>query len=348
MKTKELVKMLTYKRPDGTWSEQEYIDKYIAPVADHIDGAGNYHVTIGENPSVLFSSHTDTVHRKAGYQSVYYDKKTDALKAQRSDCLGADDTTGNWLMLAMIEKQIPGLYIFHRGEECGGIGSSWIADNTPELLADIDHAIAFDRKGTEDIIATQGAECCSLTFAKQFAGMLGTEWKPAHGIFTDTANYTHLVSECTNISVGYYHQHTAREYQLVKFAQTLRDKLLAFDWHKLDAHREPVDQWSIYDNYDSKGYGGWSANDYRYGKYGDTSYRRYDNESIDYDNNRMETVDEFMGDGWDDFRAASPAQAFNTMVELVEDYPEDITAMLIDYGWTIEDIQTYIKVDNGK
>lgn len=331
MEIKDLIKMLSFQRPAGSWSEAEYIKQYIEPTGAKPDKVGNYILTIGDEPSILFSSHTDTVHRKPGYQKIYYDKKKDVLHvANKSCCLGADDTTGNWLMLAMINAGIEGKYIFHYGEEIGGIGSSHIADNTPKVLDGIKHAIAFDRMGTEDVIITQGSTCASDEFALELCDALdmkGNKWSPAHGIFTDTANYTHLISECTNISVGYDDQHTGRETQLVKFAVKLRDKLLSIDWGTFNHYRTPVDEWS------------WWEQDYP--RAGASAGYPEQNAQRDWRDNWGDYDGDYR-DGWSDFGGESggggTASDFARLLELVEDYPEDITAMLIDYGWTAQQV----------
>jgi hypothetical protein len=144
-------------------------------------------------------------------------------------------------MRQMILRGVPGLYIFHAGEEVGGIGSSYIADKTPELLAQVDFAIALDRRGEADVITHQfGGRCCSDLFAKTLANLLGHGFSPdSGGTFTDTANYTSHVSECTNISVGYYGQHTRDEVLDVGFAVTLLEVLCNLDQSKLLASRDP-------------------------------------------------------------------------------------------------------------
>ena len=43
-------------------------------------------------------------------------------------------------------------------------------------------------------------------------------WKTdTGGSFTDTANYTDIIPECTNLSCGYYNAHTQSEYQITHF-----------------------------------------------------------------------------------------------------------------------------------
>jgi hypothetical protein len=73
------------------------------------------------------------------------------------------------------------------------------------------------------------------------------------GTFTDTANYTHLIPECTNISVGYYNAHQATEYLDVSFAAWLLERLCALDINALPVLRDTSDNDYAYD------YGGWSS-----------------------------------------------------------------------------------------
>ena len=74
----------------------------------------------------------------------------------------------------------------------------------------------------------------------------------ATGVFTDTANYEALIPECTNISVGYYKQHTGSEMQDYAFASRLLKALIMADWSKLVIERDPAKEkeyfgkWSDY------------------------------------------------------------------------------------------------------
>ena len=121
--------MLAYKRPNGSASERKFINRFLRPLSVQEDAAGNLIKRIGTAP-VLWSSHTDTVHRDSGKQHVIL-CEDGYVRAVGSDCLGADDASGMWIMIEMIKAGVEGLYIFHRGEECGGHGSSHIASKTP-------------------------------------------------------------------------------------------------------------------------------------------------------------------------------------------------------------------------
>jgi acetylornithine deacetylase/succinyl-diaminopimelate desuccinylase-like protein len=249
---KKLMEMLTYCRVHNSTTELEFINKYLSGFGKEswVDTFGNIHVCVGNGDSkTLFSCHIDTVHTIEGTQKLNFDPTTghiflaDSTKYGYGNCLGADDGAGIWLMLEMIKSRIPGYYIFHRDEESGGIGSKWLADNFGDVLRAFDRAIAFDRKGRTDIINVQRSNrCCSDEFVKALAKEMednGVEnMSAARGTFTDTASYTGLIPECTNISVGYYYQHSAQEVLDITFLEKLRKAVLKIDWESLPTVRE--------------------------------------------------------------------------------------------------------------
>ncbi len=239
---KQLYEMLTYKRPAGSKAEQAFIARYLDGIPGiTVDAYGNRILRIGES-ATMFSAHTDTVHSKGGQQKIIVDEVSGYIyKNPSKECLGADDATGIFIMLRMIEHNIPGLYVFHRAEELGGLGSAWIAENAPSLLDGIDRAIAFDRKGSHSVITHQfGLRCASDKFALSLATLLGGDYRPdPTGVFTDTANYMDLIPECTNLSVGYDSEHTPAESQDLSLLDSLIPVLLSIDWEALPVEREP-------------------------------------------------------------------------------------------------------------
>ncbi len=144
-------------------------------------------------------------------------------------------------MTEMIEAGVPGLYAFHRGEERGGLGSRYVAAQEPERLAGIRAAIAFDRRGTSSIITHQSGErCCSEDFAASLSRAIGLHHQAdPTGTFTDTANYTDLIGECTNISVGYDAEHTPSETLDLDYLLCLRRAILNIDVGVLVYARNP-------------------------------------------------------------------------------------------------------------
>lgn len=282
----ELANMLTFKRPHASRTERLFITQYLSPLGVNFDTQGNAYKKIGDNPEVLWSCHTDTVHGKKGYQKIVYwpDKKTGEIwfgvdqtnPKNKSSCLGADDTCGIWLMTQMIKANIPGLYIFHRAEEVGGKGSKWISEKNKDALKGIKYAIAFDRRDEKSIITYQRSKrCCSDDFAESLAEQLGMgHKKDTTGSFTDTANYVDLIGECTNISVGYDNAHMPSECTNVDYLFRLRDALLSLDVSKLVEKRKAGEY--EYKNYSYYGgghsYGGYGYSPYWKEKNGLTGY----------------------------------------------------------------------------
>jgi hypothetical protein len=237
-----LIDMLGYCRPAGSKTESAFIRRYIESIAGAtMDPSGNFHVWVGVS-AVVWSCHTDTVHRTEGYQRVRVDRERITLdRGSKSSCLGADDTVGVWLCTEMIKAGVPGHYVFHFGEEIGGIGSADIVSQRPDLFTDARCVIALDRAGKEDVITYQtGERCCSDAFARSVAAQLPGKYVPCNtGVYTDSAEYVGIVGECTNLSVGYGRQHSPDEYADHVHAEALLVALLAFDESRLEYVRKP-------------------------------------------------------------------------------------------------------------
>jgi hypothetical protein len=226
----ELLAMLAMRRPAWSKTERNFIYRFLKPLGLQEDELGNLYKRIGDAP-VLWSSHTDTVHTQGGTQLLRFANGIVSQADKASNCLGADCTAGVWLMVEMIRAKRPGLYIFHRAEEVGGKGSEFIAKHRADILAGIEYAVAFDRRGHTSVITHQWAgRCCSDAFAASLANALGMRHThDSGGSFTDTANYTDLIGECSNLSVGYMNEHTKRETLDFNYLQELRDALLHLD-----------------------------------------------------------------------------------------------------------------------
>jgi hypothetical protein len=67
-----------------------------------------------------------------------------------------------------------------------------------------------------------------------FLAYVDEDWETdTGGSFTDTANYTENISECTNLSVGYYNAHTQSEYQDYAFLYVFLKGLIETPWEEL-------------------------------------------------------------------------------------------------------------------
>lgn len=244
-----LVEMLGTGRPAGSAAEAQWRRRWLGWATE--DGGGNLHYVVpqadGTPSQVLWTAHTDTVHRVGGAQRLVIDVlgRVALAQGERATCLGADDTTGCWLLREMVFGGVPGHYVWCHGEEVGCEGSSWLAKHEPGRLAGIRYAIAMDRPGTGEVITHQrSSRCCSDAFATSLAAQLTGPGLPAHrlahGVYTDTAELVHLIGECTNVSVGYTGQHGQGEVQDTRYALALLDALLGFDETALVAERDPA------------------------------------------------------------------------------------------------------------
>jgi hypothetical protein len=95
------------------------------------------------------------------------------------------------------------------------------------------------------------------------------------GVYTDSAEFTHVIPECTNISVGYYKEHTHLEHQDIDHLIKLCLASVKIDWESLPVKRDPkqIEYKSYsYGSYNTKGY---SSYDYDTKKY-DRGYSTYD------------------------------------------------------------------------
>lgn len=258
---KDLIEILTWCRGAGTSSESEFVREHICTIDGIIaDGYGNYHLTIGKDPTIMWSCHTDTVTRKIGKQNVRWIGKgvLGLNNPQTGQCLGADDGAGLWIMLELIKAGKEGHYVFHRDEEIGGQGSQWLSTNNnwqKYIPVSVKAAIAMDRCGTQDIITHQMYQrTCSDRFADSLMIQLPNGMrKDDSGVFTDTANYVDIIGECTNLAVGYEHNHGPSEVLDTRHVRDLRDALVMLDVSRLDFVRNPG-EYEYADYYHGAGY----------------------------------------------------------------------------------------------
>ena len=329
---KKLLDMLTYKRKEGSVGQKLFNERFIQPMMGKPDKVGNYLCqvypdgkverftgVIHPKNKIIFMAHHDTVHRTDGRQKVLYDTILDTAFVDHNECLGADCTTGVFLILEMIRAKVPGLYIIHTGEECGGIGSSDIVKGNPKWLNDVDACISFDRYGTDSIITHQmGQRTCSDFFANDLESILKMNLKPdSGGIYTDSYEYCNIVSECTNISVGYYNQHTKTEYQDMGFVMKLRDAIINADWGKLRGYRDPT-----VIEYDDWGYlpgKGWTSKNKNNQGYVSKYVSKFDTYGATDDDNYDHLCDKY-----------------TSIERVVEAFPYEISQILQEYGYDKE------------
>ena len=241
--------LLSHATPFGN---EHVLEKFL-PKGFQKDNFGNLLYRIGKKSEhkTMFSCHLDTVHGNPERIIPVIDNDyVFAIKQdEKPSILGADDKVGVWLMANMIKNKVPGLYVFHLGEEVGCRGSRHISEHSTELLAGIDRCVALDRKGYDSIITFQRSlRCCSEEFSEKLAEQLieqgdfppTIKWKSdPTGVLTDSATYMEQIPECTNLSVGYFNQHGEREhFDYLYVKQWLLPALMNVNWAELPTKRD--------------------------------------------------------------------------------------------------------------
>jgi hypothetical protein len=229
--------LTTMTYPHG---HEEEVMKFM-PSGLEKDQFGNYYKIIGKSET-MFTSHLDTADRKQLPVTVYSTEKDgdEIFVTDGTSILGADDKSGVTVMLYMMAHNIPGIYYFFIGEERGGIGSNKVASvfESFEHLKSVKRCVSFDRRNYYSVITQQlGRQCCSDEFATALAKELNKSGMKMSldptGIYTDSASFIDEIAECTNISVGYFKEHTVEEHQNISFLERLSKACLSVNWESL-------------------------------------------------------------------------------------------------------------------
>jgi hypothetical protein len=265
------------------------------------DKHGNLFIKIGDS-DVMFTSHLDTA--TSQNTKVNHVVEKDIIKTDGKSILGADDKAGVVVMLYMIEKLVPGLYYFFLGEEVGCVGSGKLArEMETNKIEGINKVVSFDRRGTNSVISHQSYQrCASDEFVKELAKMLNeadSSFKYAPddtGVLTDSFEFIGIYPECTNISVGYYSEHTHQERQDIKHLEKLAIACTKIDWASLPVARD-VKKVEYMDDYI------WHNNNWKSSRKGNKRKSKYDTKnhriSKKYNSNDWDCGWDWDYDDWD-------------------------------------------------
>jgi len=228
---KLFLQLTSYTIPNGM---EHTLEKFF-PKDIQEDGCGNYYITIGDSKTI-FTCHMDTACYK--YEKVNHVIKNNMISTDGSTVLSGDDKNGMTILLYMIYRRIPGTYYFFQGEESGLIGADAILASNKEFFLDFDRMVSFDRRGYSSIITHQmGSRGCSEEFSMALADELGYQGLPyksdSTGIFTDSADFIGIIPEVTNLSVGYFNEHTHQERTDISFLERLARAVCSVNWESL-------------------------------------------------------------------------------------------------------------------
>ena len=350
MNIKETFLQLTTRTyPHGY--EHQLFDKL--PQNLEMDEFGNLFIKIGDS-DVMFTSHLDTA--TSALTTVNHVFEGDIIKTDGKSILGADDKAGVTIMLYMIENKIPGLYYFFLGEEVGCLGSKKVAEkHRQEKLDYIKKVISFDRRGTDSVITFQSSSrCCSEKFATELSTQLnlandGFKYKnDPTGIYTDSAQFVSIYPECTNISVGYYSEHTHSERQDIAHLEKLAKACLKVDWSSLPVERDPGKVEYSSSNYSGYGYGWGSWEDYssgyRYEEKTYTSTKKDDQKVTFYDEEYRYVSDITINTSTGDIKDVNLApERVQEERRLISNFLEDLELEYTSFIWNGLKLSVYYK-----
>jgi hypothetical protein len=251
MNIKKLFLELTeYTIPNGM---EHTLEKFF-PKGIRKDGCGNYYIKIG-NSKTIFTCHMDTACGR--YQKVNHIINGNMISTDGKSVLSGDDKNGMVILLYMIYRKFPGTYYFFQGEESGMKGARDIISKNKEFFEDYVRMVSFDRRAYHSVITHQmGRRGCSQKFALSLAEELnyhGFKYVPdSTGIFTDSASFVGIIPECTNLSVGYFHEHSHSETTNIAFVENLAKAACLIHWEELPIGEKINDEpdWTRYGYYD--------------------------------------------------------------------------------------------------
>jgi putative aminopeptidase FrvX len=217
---------------------QEHEIKHLLPRRVNEDGVGNYYYRVGKGSRTMFTAHMDDA-SWSGTKKINHRIQGNTIGTDGNSILGADDKAGVTILLYLIYKKVPGTYYFFAGEESGMRGAKDILRLKKDwFIENFDRCVSFDRRGYGSIISRQiGKKCCSNEFVdalkKQYDSLGIPHRNDPGGIYTDSASFIGIIPECTNISVGYFHEHSSMETQDIDYLEKLGKASAKVKWEEL-------------------------------------------------------------------------------------------------------------------
>jgi hypothetical protein len=212
------------------------------PECAGIDSHGNMMFIVGNkgNIDTMFTAHLDNVGTKVEKAVFHLDRPGQVIRGYGKTIIGADDKAGVTTLIGMMRAGVEGLYMLFAGEERGRVGSEAFFLSEKENLGHIKKVISFDRKATHSLITKQsGTKCVSEEFSNRLAIKLHLMLDDG-GSYTDSATFMYDIPECTNISVGFYGEHTNNEIWHYGYVlDALLPRLVKIDFKSLPVVREP-------------------------------------------------------------------------------------------------------------
>lgn len=189
---------------------KDYYSKEAITVTD------KYILAEGTTPIALVA-HLDTVWEDQPPKVVLFDPEKQV--AWGINGLGADDRAGIIGIFKILDRGFRPHIIFTHDEEIGGLGAAELA-SSPCPFKSLRFIIELDRQGIDDCVFYQ---CANKKFWKYIESF---GFKMAQGSFSDISYLCPSWRICgVNLSIGYYFEHTQREFLVTSIIDDTIDKV---------------------------------------------------------------------------------------------------------------------------
>jgi hypothetical protein len=220
-------------------NQYELLYRYLPSVMDSI-GRKDYEISndclfVHGNIPVMLCCHLDTV-GNVHVKNIVSENGT--LRNAENQLLGADDRCGVYglieLSIALGKKGIKPYLAFFTDEEIGLIGADNFIKKNPYNLYDIKFCIELDRRGKDDCVFYEADYCEEFI---QYVESKGFKYNSG-----SCSDISCIIDSwkipCVNLSIGYYNEHTPREYLVIDEMMSTINKV--YNW-LLNVENEKID-----------------------------------------------------------------------------------------------------------
>jgi hypothetical protein len=220
-------------------NQYELLYRYLPSVMDSI-GRKDYEISndclfVHGNIPVMLCCHLDTV-GNVHVKNIVSENGT--LRNAENQLLGADDRCGVYglieLSIALGKKGIKPYLAFFTDEEIGLIGADNFTKKNPYNLYDIKFCIELDRRGKDDCVFYEADYCEEFI---QYVESKGFKYNSGSCSDISCIIETWKIP-CVNLSIGYYNEHTPREYLVIDEMMSTINKV--YNW-LLNVENEKID-----------------------------------------------------------------------------------------------------------
>ena len=216
---KDLLKLYSFESVHETPDEKalaDWLDTWLLTHDVKYVRDGNNFYKLDEVDTPILSAHLDQVktNGKAEHFILTPEQHIEAYNADwERTSLGGDDKNGVWIILKMIERNVPINFIISAGEEVGCVGIKHL-DTTGVLdnIANLGQVwcIVLDRRNGNDVLDSGSGSTYCKTLAQDICNYL-KDMSVTSGSVSDTATICEHC-ESVNMSVAYEAPHTAKEH----------------------------------------------------------------------------------------------------------------------------------------